>query len=72
VPEVAVSFTDINTIHIIHDNNTLETYHKRPYAGFSENQTDGKGDSAMFIPAMFGLYFALMGMIAWDDYQATR
>jgi hypothetical protein len=24
------------------------------------------------MPAMFGLYFALMAMIAWDDYQASR
>jgi hypothetical protein len=30
-----------------------------------------KGDLAMFIPVMFGLYFALLGMIAWDDYQAA-
>jgi hypothetical protein len=72
LPELAASSSDINTIHVLHDNNTLGTYHKWSYAGFSGNHTDGKGDLAMFMPAMFGLYFALMGMIAWDDYQASR
>ena len=31
-------------------------------------QRESTGDS-MFIPVMFGLYFGLLGVIAWDDYQ---
>jgi len=26
----------------------------------------------MFLPVMFTLYFALIGIIAWDDYNASR
>jgi len=26
----------------------------------------------MFISTMFGLYFALIGMIAWDDYKNSQ
>jgi len=26
----------------------------------------------MFLPVMITLYFALIGIIAWDDYNASR
>lgn len=27
-------------------------------------------EAPMFMPTMFGLYFALIGIIAWDDFSA--
>ncbi len=29
-------------------------------------------EAPMFMPAMFGLYFALIGVIAWDNYCNTH
>jgi hypothetical protein len=28
-----------------------------------------KGNTQMFMTVTFGLYFALIGLIAWDDYR---
>jgi hypothetical protein len=55
-------------IHVFYDNNTLEVYQWCDDNWFVWYT---KGNTQMFIAMTFGLYFALLGWIAWEDNHSA-
>lgn len=57
----------MNYIHLPDDSRPFETYQAEPYSVYKLNTRHNKGDAAMVI-ASFGIYFALLGLVAYEDF----
>ncbi len=55
-------------VHVFYKTNTFEVYQYRADNLFVWYT---KGNTPMFLTLTFGLYFALLGWIAWEDFNSA-